>query len=133
MLILGGSGTFVMVTSNPMVVNVWLGCSDLFGVNEMSMGRARTSALRCSLGSMSIDVNGYAICASTMASGRIVDSLLVMMLWVLPLWVLGQKNVWSPKMSCCFLHLHSTAWGNMGSRSFRLIIIWKSVGDKRCA
>jgi hypothetical protein len=41
-----GSGTLVMVTSKPMVVNVELGCSNLLGVNDKSMGRARTSAWR---------------------------------------------------------------------------------------
>ena len=129
----GESGTFVMVMSNPMVVKVELGCSDLFGVNAMSIGRARTSELRWSFGSMSIVVKGYAICASTIASGRVVANLLVMILWVLPLCVLAQKKAWSPYMSCCFLHLHSTSWGKIGIRNFRLIIIWKSVGDKRCA
>ena len=40
----GGSGTLVMATSTPIVVNVELGCSDLLEVNDLSIGRARTLA-----------------------------------------------------------------------------------------
>ena len=38
---------------------------------------------------MSIHVKGYAICALTIASGRVVANLLVRILWVLPLSFVG--------------------------------------------
>ena len=40
----GGLGTLVIVISNPMEVKVELGCSDMLGVNAISMGLASTSA-----------------------------------------------------------------------------------------
>ena len=92
----GGGGDFVMVRSNPTDVKVLHGLSGMLGVNDMSIGRARTSVTRCNLGSTTMVENGCVICAMTSAGGRAVESCLVMMLWALPLWLLGQLNMWSP-------------------------------------
>jgi len=92
----GGGGDFVMVRSNPIDVNTLLGLSGMLGLNDMSIGRARTSVTRWSLGSIVMVENGCVICAMTSAGGRAVASCLVMMLWALPLWLLRQLNMWSP-------------------------------------
>jgi len=42
----GGGGDFVMVRSNPIDVNTLLGLSGMLGLNDMSIGRARTSVTR---------------------------------------------------------------------------------------
>ena len=85
-----------MVRSNPIDVNTLLGLSGMLGLNDMSIGRARTSVTRWSLGSIVMVENGCVICAMTSAGGRAVASCLVMMLWALPLWLLRQLNMGSP-------------------------------------
>ena len=91
-----GVGDLMMARSNPIEVKMLLGCSGAFGVNERSMERARTSVVRCSLGSMFIVANGCDIWAVTSAGRRAVANCLAMMLCALPLWLLEQLKMWSP-------------------------------------
>ena len=76
----GDSGDLTMVRSNPIEVNMLLGCSAMLGVKDRSIGRARTSVVRCSLGSMFIVENGWETRAVTSAGGRAVANSFVMML-----------------------------------------------------
>ena len=47
----GGGGDFVMVRSNPIEKKTLLGFLRMLGLNDMSIGWARTSVTRCNLGS----------------------------------------------------------------------------------
>ena len=76
----GGGGDFVMVRSNPIEKKTLLGFLRMLGLNDMSIGCARTSVTRCNLGLTVMVENGCVICAMTSLGGRAVESCMVMML-----------------------------------------------------